>query len=94
LVESGFENGCAMPLDVATGVPEGSRWGRVVLNVRRDEEGRRVREERRQRAQIMVGVGLELKMGGVLSVKVWRLFGGVRRPRWSFGEAGVKVKES
>lgn len=53
-----------MPVDVAAGVPavrgvavvEGSRSGRVVVSVRREEEGKRVREGRRKRAQIMVGV--------------------------------------
>lgn len=57
-----------MPVDVAAGGPavrgeavvDGSRRGWVVLNGRREEEGKREREERKQRAQIMVGGGLEL----------------------------------
>ena len=63
--ERGFEKGCAMPVDVAAGVPavrgdavvEGSNWGRDEEIVRAMElEERRGREERRQRAQIMLGV--------------------------------------
>jgi hypothetical protein len=56
-----------MPVDVAAGVPavrgdavvEGEDWGREVLKVREREqaEGRRAREARRQRAQIMLGCG-------------------------------------
>lgn len=64
--DRGFENGCAIPVDVAAGVPsvrgdlvaEGSNWGREEVNERMKDagEGRTAREERKQRAQIMMVV--------------------------------------
>lgn len=53
-------------------------------------EGRRGRTERRQRAQIMVGVGWccwTMNVGG----DVRKLFDGVREARGSFDAADIKV---
>lgn len=57
VADSGFENGCAMPVDVAAGAVSGRNWRRVDVNVRvREAELLRADARRIQRVQIMVAV--------------------------------------
>ena len=53
-------------------------------------QGRIERTERRQRAQIMVGIGWCCWTADV-GVDAWKLFDGVREARGSFDAANIKV---
>jgi hypothetical protein len=98
--DRGFEKGCAIPVDVAAGVPAvrgdavvEEHWGRLVVKDREkgsdgEAEERRGRAERRQRVQIMVGVGGGVELGWRA---VWKLFGGVREARGSLGATNIKL---